>query len=819
MTTILMQRDLVVTLKKETNLNVGLLSKLHPMLSDLSSLILKDNALEKPTQNLFNNLSYYLVSIIDPQVHASLPWPLYDTKAERAYRNELSSFISNYSSKGLLTHVMSSYLVNPGCFKVTVLLFQLSQLAVNRVLVSKMVKENKKILYNTMTDKYKSQEKEGFVECIDKETEKMLSKFSNYLYKRKIMEEIAFLFRKKITEMERKLTAVNGQGYINNLVDNFIKNHASINDTLKKEILKIKNLNEQSRFFESWLSETDSNLNIIEDEWNTKVSPLLKKSKNILKNTEEIINRHTGQVERSSYMIEYDPKTDSIGTSELQDQVNSQQKYVLRNLETDGVQNFPNLIRAFVISICFILKNNEVGDEVYNFNKYLEGGKRNYGEIVGALKILIQRVLNAEAKIQSSPLRYNQTVSVKDYPEIPPIPDLSDLKTNRDQYQVFFDTFTPLNLYKHQFNLRRRTSGNFLKPQLKSLTAPFYQSTKDDFLKSLISCRISSYDNANTTQNIHNMSVISNIKVNETISECSAGFTKQQIIRLLSTKKSSSSKKFKYKQDRPNINIKKGGLFNESINSNEANNLFRSYSSPNLFENREKMSLNKIKGRKLSIMQEDSPPQLDVSGIACLDSDSNYNTPHALGNAESSRQINSSGFPIIKVTKEAENRINNVLNEFKVDLSNDLEMDSTVSPILEVTRKSLEQEIQSSKTETPKTNTSLIKKSSSLEKIINRFKKVRANVTSQKKIDLSDINTIVEEKENINFDVYTANRVLLPDLLSPSCSTLSSRSNNVDYLDQICNKMDEVAHRKPRESLGTALGVDQTFLDQFELID
>lgn len=812
-----MQRDLVLTLKKETNLNIGLLSKLHPMLSDLSSLIFKDNALEKPTQNLFNNLSYYLVSIIDPQVHASLTWPLYDTKAERAYRNELSNFISNYSSKGLLTHVMSSYLVNPGCFKVTVLLFQLSHLAVNRLLVSKMVRDSKKALYNTMTDEYKSQEKDDFFECIDKETEKMLSKFSNYLCKRKIMEQIAFLFRKKITEMKCKLTAVNGQGYIDNIVDNFIKNH-NIDNVSKEGILKIKNINTRSNFFENWLSETDSKLNIIESEWNAKVSPLLKKSKSILQNTEEIINRHTGQIERSSYMIEYDPKTDFISTSELQGQVNSQQKYILRNLERDGVQSFPNLVRAFVISICFILKNNEIGDEIYNFNKYLEDGKRNYGEVVGALKILIERVFIAEAKLKSLPLRCDQTMSVKDYPEIPPIPDLSDLKINRDQYQVFFDTFTPLNLYKHQFNLRRRTTGNFFKPPSKSLMPPMYQSTRDDFLKSLISCRISSYDNANTTQNSHNMSVISNIKINETISECSAGFTKQQIIRLLSTKKSSSSKKFKYKQDRPNINIKKGGLFNESINSNDSNGLFRSYSSPNLYENREKRSLNKVRGRKLSIMKEDSP-QLDVSGIACLGSDSNCNSPHGLGNAESSRQTDTSGLPIIKVTKEAEDRINNVLNEIKVVPSNDLGIDSTISPILEVSRKSLEQEMQSSKMKTPKTNTSIIKKSSSLEKIINRFKKVRANVAPQKPIDLNDINTIVEEKENVNFDVHTVNRILLPDLLSPSCSTVSSRSNNVEYLDQICLEMDEVAHRKPRESLGTALGVDDTFLDQFELID
>lgn len=392
--------------------------------------------------------------------------------------------------------------------------------------------------------------------------------------------------------------------------------------------------------------------------------------------------------------------------------------------------------------------------------------------------------------------------------DIPPIPDLSDLKTNKDHCQVLFETFTPLNLTRHQFNLRRRTSGTFVKPQPKSLVTTFYQAPKDDFLKSLISCRVSSYD-TNMLQNCHNTSIISNMKSNETIAECSSGFTKQQIIRLLSTKKSSSSKKFKYKQGRPDIKIKKGGLFNESVASNESNGLFRSYSSPNLFENREKRSLGNLRGRKLSIMQEDSPPQFEVSGIACLDPDSNCNSPHGFGNAESSRKLDTSNFPIL-VNNVAVNKINEVLNTVKVDLTN--EMDSIVSPILEVSRKSVE-DTRSSKMETPKNNSTIIRKTSSLEKIINRFKKVRASVMPQND---DDIPTIDEEKEKVHFGVNT-NRILLPDLLSPSCAVVKSNTN-MNYLDQLCLDMDRV-ERRPRESLGTALGVDQTFLDQFDLID
>lgn len=315
MATITQQRDLIITLKKETILNIGLLSKLNPLSGELSRLILKENALEKPTQNLFNNLSYYLVSIIDSQAHAALTWPLYDTAAERTYRNELYSFISEYSALGHLSPVMCSYLVNPGCFKVTVLIFQLSQLAVNRLLTLLMVKESKKALYNTMTERYKSQEKDGFVECIEKETEVMLSKFSNYLNKRKLMEEIAVLFRKKIIDMEKVLATSNAQGFLDRLVDNYIEKY-EVEDNFKSELLKIKNVYEQPLFFNKWLEETDKKLDSLEGNWNNKVSPLLDKCTNILGLTETIIHRNTGQVEKSSYTVEYDPKCDQICTSD-----------------------------------------------------------------------------------------------------------------------------------------------------------------------------------------------------------------------------------------------------------------------------------------------------------------------------------------------------------------------------------------------------------------------------------------------------------------------------------------------------------------------
>lgn len=414
---------------------------------------------------------------------------------------------------------------------------------------------------------------------------------------------------------------------------------------------------------------------------------------------------------------------------------------------------------------------------------------------------------------QPSPLLVDSSMSIKEFSDIPPLPDLSDLKTNRDaHYQILFDTFTPFSISKHQFNLHRKAYNSYKNQPKSMFSVPFYQPPRDDFLKSLISCRVTSYDKHNSS-NLHNISVISHVpsRANETIAECSSGFTKQQILRLLSTKKS-SSKKFKYQTNRPEINVKKGGLFNESNVSNESNGLYRSHSSPNLFENREKKINNKLNKRKLSIMQEDSPSLLEVSGISLLDTDKSYATPEL---QKEFKKIDTTSMPVISITHEYEKKINDVLRNTEVEIDKEIGIKQTV---LKEERRSFELK-EDSKTETPKTNAQLIRKTSSLEKIINRFKKVKANVLSDTSKEDNEIGTIVEEKENfntVNIDVFTANRVLLPDLLSPSCSVLNAKS---DFLDQLCFDMDEKEMRRPRESLGTALGVDQTFLDQFDLID
>lgn len=398
MATITMQRDLVITLKRETLLNVGILSKVHPIPPELSRQIFKDNALEKPTQNVFNHLAYYLVSIIDSQASAALTWPLYDSKTERTYRNELSIFISDYSSKGLLSPVMSSYLVNPGCYKVTFLIFQLSKLAVQRVLLCKMSKSSQKTLYKNMTERYKTESGE-FIDSIEKETEIMLSKFSNYLCKRKAMEKVAGMIRKRITDMEEKLVSLKAEEYIDNIVDEYVK-HNQLNEESKAEILKVKKVHEPSKFFESWLSELDKELDKMETQWSNKTEPFLTTCHSAYENTEALIARQTGEADRKTFMIEYNHKTDEICTKDLQNQVNSEQKYILKNIVKEDRLIFPNLIRAFLVSICYILKSTEIGDEIYRFNEYLDSGRRNYSEMVIAMRNLVERVLKAESRLR-----------------------------------------------------------------------------------------------------------------------------------------------------------------------------------------------------------------------------------------------------------------------------------------------------------------------------------------------------------------------------------------------------------------------------------
>lgn len=394
------QRDLVITLKKETFANIRILNKLQPMPRDLIGQVFQNNALDKPTQTLFNHLTYYLVSIIDPQASSALPWPLYDFCIERAYRNKLCSFITDYGEKGLLTPVISSYLVKPGCYRVTMLMFQLSQVAVQRVLESKMKKASQNKLYKDFTNKCKSfaiTNKELQL-AVEKEVQIIVSKHSKYLRKREAIKEVARMFQNNILQMEALLKNTCAQSFIDNLVDGYIKERKLYGQT-KEEVLEVKNIHVQPKIFAKYLLEIDEQVNKLESEWEQKTTPFQNICKEILKNTEMLIARHTG-ADQTSFTIMYNHKTDEISTTELQKHVNSEQKYVLKNIVCDQRLSFPNLIRAFLISMSFILKNTVLDDDIYGFNGCLDDGHAKYGEIVAFMRTLIERVVNADSRIQ-----------------------------------------------------------------------------------------------------------------------------------------------------------------------------------------------------------------------------------------------------------------------------------------------------------------------------------------------------------------------------------------------------------------------------------
>ncbi|CAH4035319.1 uncharacterized protein LOC123714348 [Pieris brassicae] len=748
------QREMPTThYRKETFLNLCMLSKAKPMQPELSRLLFKENSLDKPTQNLFNHLSYYLATIVDAQGASKLTWPLYDSKAERAYRNELYIFVCNYSNKGL-TPVMSSYFVNPSCHKVTVLIFQMSSLAI-RTVITHIGNDCQKTIIKEVDDmKQKGCDKITFENMVEEKTQAIQFKLTDHLNKQKIIMDIASKLRTKIVENEKKVTEA--QNFINNLVDNYIE-HEKPNETTKQIILNIKNVKEDCSIFDDWLAYTDSQIIQLEEQYR-KDFPFLELCQKTSDLTKIVVMRYTGQTEKSSYMISYN-KSDKINTQDLERQVNVEQACVLKNLDFNGILNFPNLIRAFTIAIQFILKNIQVDNKIYDFTKYLQTGSMNYHEISLGLQSVMERISNAEQKIEYSPpsvpLPLPDGGFGDTYPGTLTGPSLSNLKAGTDCH-AFFETFTPLIASKQKFSFYR-TVSNLKQPLIMSLHPP-----KDDFMRSLISFNINSNNQISSNSNV---SVVSHVKSNETIADCTSGFTKQQIQRLFSTKKTSSSKKYKYSSERP-ANVKSTALNYDSGVSVESCALTRSYSSPNLYENRERRSIPRTRGRKLSIMKENSP--LELSGISVLDNNSNFSTP-GIANAESTIKI--------------------IISNAELDLK-DLSKETTTSA-----RQSIES------MGTPKMNTHLIKKTSSIEKIINRFKKVRASVIPTKESFIEQEEKCIEEEKVM--------RSILPDLISPSLS----------FTEESRTSFESDVQKNTRESLGTALGVDQTFLDQFDLID
>lgn len=367
-------------------------------------------------------------------------------------------------------------------------------------------------------------------------------------------------------------------------------------------------------------------------------------------------------------------------------------------------------------------------------------------------------------------------------------------------------TLLKFNHTKQQFNLRRKMTEFLGKPLSKSfLITPMHRGTCEDFLKSVIPCHVSAYDQMSVS---HLNNTSNNVRIEDRANETRCkGFTKQQLNRLLSTKKSSAKK---HTTLQPGNKIKKRNLFNETTMStfNASICMTRSHSSPNLLESKEK-----TRSRRLSTMKEDSLPVLEVSGIVALNRDSNQSTPRETCSLEISRKVSDFN-SLPSITGIPNNTCINCTSS-KTSLNEVASKEIEIQ--VEVPKRNSTELCEETKTDTPVTNARLIKKTGSLEKIINRFKKIRASVLPEVNFETKDFKTIDEEKENLNMvhsALFKPNRNLLPDLLSPSCSTITQISN--DQFDHWFDSDDDVPKR-PRESLGAALGVDHTFLDQFDL--
>lgn len=74
--------------------------------------------------------------------------------------------------------------------------------------------------------------------------------------------------------MEDRLLKLKAQEYIDSLVNSFVDDE--LDETSKLDILEIKNVNKPAHFFDACLEEIDLELGMLETEWETKMSPIVR---------------------------------------------------------------------------------------------------------------------------------------------------------------------------------------------------------------------------------------------------------------------------------------------------------------------------------------------------------------------------------------------------------------------------------------------------------------------------------------------------------------------------------------------------------------
>lgn len=114
--------------------NVSLLLRCHPGTTQLKS-ILNANMFSKPNKSAFQEVSFYLLTVADRQLAKEKlkSWPLILPSQEIQFRSELIESVNVLNSKHKradLPVFQLSHLVCPGGYKIGVLIFKLSQLAI-----------------------------------------------------------------------------------------------------------------------------------------------------------------------------------------------------------------------------------------------------------------------------------------------------------------------------------------------------------------------------------------------------------------------------------------------------------------------------------------------------------------------------------------------------------------------------------------------------------------------------------------------------------------------------------------------------------------
>ncbi|XP_044730859.1 uncharacterized protein LOC123293927 isoform X1 [Chrysoperla carnea] len=117
--------------------NVALLCTAHdnPKLCDGSRLQthLRPDMFINANKFAFEQITYFLLNIIDPNLIKSVPWPLLDKKLESEFRSKVKQILNDLNSKykdARIPATQTSQMLTPGGIKIARILFYLSELTI-----------------------------------------------------------------------------------------------------------------------------------------------------------------------------------------------------------------------------------------------------------------------------------------------------------------------------------------------------------------------------------------------------------------------------------------------------------------------------------------------------------------------------------------------------------------------------------------------------------------------------------------------------------------------------------------------------------------